>query len=381
NRKIKVVSPIGGSSRLCCFVGLSEFMDAPPKPSRIQKLDETVVNRIAAGEVIQRPSNAIKELIENSLDANATSIQVLVKDGGLKLLQIQDNGHGILKDDLPLVCERFATSKLRHFDDLQSIGTYGFRGEALASISHVAHVTITTKTMDSPCAWRAQYVDGKLCDGRSPNTPADPKPTAGNNGTQITIEDLFYNVETRRKALKNLNDEYNRILDVVTKYAIHNSRTSFTCKKVGSNTADVRTQQNATSLDNVRLVYGANIAKELLEVKERNDALECAVHGLISNANFNVKKMTFLLFINGRLVESTSLKKMLEALYSAYLPKNSHPFVYLSLEIKPSTIDVNVHPTKKEVLFLYEDQIIDFVSETVKKKLANANESRTFLAQ
>ncbi|OXB83219.1 UNVERIFIED_CONTAM: hypothetical protein H355_001971 [Colinus virginianus] len=179
----------------------------------IRRLDEAVVNRIAAGEVIQRPANAIKEMIENCLDAKSTSIQVVVKEGGLKLIQVQDNGCGI---------------------------------RALASISHVAHVTVTTKTADAKCAYRASYSDGKI--------KAPPKPCAGNQGTQIMVEDLFYNVNTRRKALKNPSEEYAKILEVV--------------------------------------------GRELIEVGCEDANLAFRMKGYITNANYSVKKCIFLLFIN-----------------------------------------------------------------------------------
>ncbi|KAH0504138.1 DNA mismatch repair protein Mlh1 [Microtus ochrogaster] len=240
----------------------------------IRRLDETVVNRIAAGEVIQRPANAIKEMLENCLDAKSTNIQVIVKEGGLKLIQIQDNGTGIRKEDLDIVCERFTTSKLQTFEDLASISTYGFRGEALASISHVAHVTITTKTADGKCAYR-----------------------------------------------------------------------------------------------------------ELIEVGCEDKTLSFKMNGYVSNANYSVKKCIFLLFINHRLVESAALRKAIETVYAAYLPKNTHPFLYLSLEISPQNVDVNVHPTKHEVHFLHEESILERVQQHIEGKLLGSNSSRMYFTQ
>ncbi|XP_072455008.1 DNA mismatch repair protein Mlh1 isoform X2 [Notamacropus eugenii] len=339
----------------------------------IRRLDEKVVNRIAAGEVIQRPANAIKEMIENCLDAKATSIQVTVKEGGLKLIQIQDNGTGIRKEDLDIVCERFTTSKLQSFEDLACISTYGFRGEALASISHVAHVTVTTKTADAKCAYRASYSDGKL--------KAPPKPCAGNQGTQITVEDLFYNIATRRKALKNPSEEYGKILEVVGRYSIHNSGISFSVKKQGETAPDIRTLPNATVVDNIRSIFGNAVSRELIEVGCDDPVLAFKMKGYISNANYSVKKCVLLLFINHRLVESTALKKAVESVYAAYLPKNTHPFLYLSLEIAAQNVDVNVHPTKHEVHFLHEDSILERVQQHIEGQLLGANSSRTYFTQ
>ncbi|KAM5157801.1 DNA mismatch repair protein Mlh1 [Mantella aurantiaca] len=339
----------------------------------IRRLDETVVNRIAAGEVIQRPANAIKEMIENCLDAKSTSIQVTVKEGGLKLIQIQDNGCGIRKEDMDIVCERFTTSKLQSFEDLSSISTHGFRGEALASISHVAHVTITTKTADGKCAFRANYADGKL--------KAPPKPCAGNQGTQITVEDLFYNVSTRRKALKSPSEEHARIVEVISRYAIHNSGISFSVKKQGETMADVRTLSNATTVDNIRTIFGNAVSRELIEVGCEDTKLAFKLKGYVTNANYSVKKCICLLFINARLVESTALKKAIETVYAAYLPKNTHPFLYLSLDISPQNVDVNVHPTKHEVHFLHEESIIEKVQQHIESKLLGSNSSRMYFTQ
>jgi DNA mismatch repair protein MLH1 len=263
----------------------------------IQKLCDNVINRIAAGEVIHRPANALKEMLENALDAGATQISVTVQDGGLKRLQIQDNGSGIRKEDLALVCERFATSKLVSFEDLFKMSTFGFRGEALASISHVAHVSIVTKTQASACAWKAFYQDGKLCPEK-PGGSSDPKPMAGNNGTMIIVEDLFFNMPIRKAALKNHHEEYSKILSVMQKYAIHYSGISFTCKKVGSKSPDLMTQPLAAPIDNIRSIYGASMVSDLISVA--HDEVGFSFKGHISNANVNHKKYHFILFINSK---------------------------------------------------------------------------------
>ncbi|XP_034082087.1 DNA mismatch repair protein Mlh1 isoform X1 [Gymnodraco acuticeps] len=278
-----------------------------------------------------------------------------------------------MREDMEIVCERFTTSKLQTFEDLSAITTYGFRGEALASVSHVAHVTITTKTADAKCAYRANYSDGKL--------KGPPKPCAGNQGTQILLEDLFYNVSTRRKALKSPGDEYSRIVEVVSRYAIHNSGKSFSVKKQGETVADVRTLPNASVVDNIRGVFGNAVSRELIEVGCEDQKLAYKMKGHISNANYSMKKCILVLFINHRLVESAALKKAIETVYAAYLPKNTHPFLYLSLEIAPHNVDVNVHPTKHEVHFLHEDSIIESVQKHIESKLLGSNSSRTYFTQ
>ncbi|KAF6757676.1 hypothetical protein DFP72DRAFT_890338 [Ephemerocybe angulata] len=297
------------------------------EPRPIKRLSETLINRIAAGEIIHRPASALKELLENSLDAGSTSIKVTVKDGGLKLLQIQDNGHGI---------------------------------RPLQSISHVARLSVTTKTKKDGHAWKC---DGLLVPAKAGQS-ADPKPSAGNDGTIITIEDLFFNTPTRLSALRSSSDEYARILDVMTKYAIHNSKVAFQCKKAGSGSPELTTPANSTIPQAIKLLYGHTIA---------NDTWKAEVY--FTNANYQEKKTNFLLFINHRLVDSPRMKRAVEAVYTSILPKGASPFVYLR------TVDVNVHPTKKEVHFLNEDAITDKICSTMQVTLANQATSRTFETQ
>lgn len=343
-------------------------------------MDPSVVNKIAAGEIIVAPVHALKELIENAVDAGSTSLEILAKDGGLKLLQITDNGSGIQKEDLAILCERHTTSKITSFEDLSSIATYGFRGEALASISHIAHLTVTTKTRDSDLAWRATYLDGKLAPHK-PGQSANPKGVAGRPGTQITVEDLFYNTPTRLRAFRSKADEYHKIMDMVGRYAVHCAGVGFTCKKAGESSTSLAIQAQATVIDRIRQIHGSSVANELMKFEASEDRWGFTAEGYATNANSPMKKTTLLLFINHRCVESTHIRKAIEQIYVRFLPKQGHPFVYLSLEIDPARVDVNVHPTKREVHFLNEDEIIQAICEQIEIRLAAVDASRTFKTQ
>merc|ERR1740130_425308 len=339
---------------------------------RIVQLEEAVINRIAAGEVVVRPANALKELMENSLDAGSTSIVVNAKAGGLKLLRIEDNGHGIRTEDLPILCERFTTSKLRKYEDLSSISTFGFRGEALASISHVAHITVTTMTSGDIYALMAQYSDGKL---RAP-----PRPCAGTRGTTLVIEDMFYNNATRRGAMGKETVEHSKLLEVVQRYSVHFPKTGFSCRKAGAPVSELQTRGGAetTSLDVIASVYGQSLAKELFPFEASNEEARFKCHGFASGPNWTARGTALTLFINNRLVESASLKRAVESVYATVLPRHQHPWVYLALEVDPSTIDVNVHPTKSEVQFLHEVMIAETVQETLGAALRERGGSRSF---
>ncbi|PPS10345.1 hypothetical protein GOBAR_AA10302 [Gossypium barbadense] len=229
------------------------------EPPRIHRLDESVVNRIAAGEVIQRPVSAVKELVENSLDASSTSISVLVKDGGLKLIQVSDDGHGIRYEDLPILCERHTTSKLSKYEDLQSIKSMGFRGEALASMTYVGHVTVTTITRGQLHGYRVSYRDGVM--------ENEPKACAAVKGTQIVIENLFYNMVARRKTLQNSADDYTKIVDLLSRFAIHHIDVSFSCRKHGAARADVHSVATPSRLNAIRSVYGLSVAQNLIKIE------------------------------------------------------------------------------------------------------------------
>lgn len=308
-----------------------------------------------------------------SIDAKATSIQIIIRGGGVQCLQIQDNGTGIRKDDLPILCERFTTSKLKTFDDLSSIETYGFRGEALSSISQVSLLTVVTKTRDQQCAYRAMYELGMIKD--------EPRACAGNQGTSITIENLFYNLPSRLKSItKDKSMEDKLLAEVVSKYAVHNAHIGFSLK-INDAKNSIKTQPNGTRREVIRMIYGVEIARELLEFSMENISLKFTCNGLISKPNFSVKKTIILLFINHRLVKSACVKKMIDELYGTFLERGGKPFIYLSLEIDPQNVDVNIHPTKQEVCFLHEESIIAKISSRLNELLKGKSEMKTFLSQ
>ncbi|KAL8750559.1 MAG: hypothetical protein Q9184_006386 [Pyrenodesmia sp. 2 TL-2023] len=292
-----------------------EIITTAQAPKRIKALDQDVVNKIAAGEIIVAPVHALKELIENAVDAGSTSLEILAKDGGLKLLQITDNGHGINRDDMPILCERPPT----------------------------------------------QAVHGEP--------------------TMLTVEDLFYNVPSRQRAFRSPSEEYAKILDVVGRYAVHCTGVAFSCKKHGDSAMSISTPVNATTVDCIRQIHGSAVANELIEFAVSDPKWGFSASGWTSNANYHVKKTTILLFINHRSVESSAIKKAIEQAYSAFLPKGGHPFVYLSLDIDPQRVDVNVHPTKREVNFLNEDEIVESICNEIKLKLSLVDTSRTFTTQ
>lgn len=352
----------------------------------IKPLDPEVVNKIAAGEIIISPTNALKELIENSIDAGATKIDVTVQNNGFKLLQISDNGSGIAKDDFPILCHRFTTSKISSFSDLSNIQSFGFRGEALSSISHIAHLSLITKrndNKDGDLAWKAVYEMGELL-------PSSVKPSAGNQGTIISITDLFYNTPSRLKSL-NQKEEYHKILDCLGKYSVNNHGIGFTLKKADESKMALIIKSATPVLDRIRSIFGSSIANDLIafEIKDIDELVEelgfVSCKGLVSNLNYannsNRKAAKPVFFINNRLIDCEPLKRAVYQIYANYLPRGApRPFVYLNVCLKPDHIDVNVHPTKKEVGFLNEEEIVTFISDKLGELLSKQDSSRTFKA-
>ncbi|XP_019429395.1 PREDICTED: DNA mismatch repair protein MLH1-like [Lupinus angustifolius] len=345
-------------------------------PPKIHRLSHSVVKRITAGDVIQHPLSAVKELIENSLDAHSTNINVIIQDGGFKLIQVNDNGHGVRYEDLAIMCGRHTTSKLLKFEELMRLKTMGFRGEALSSISHLGDVTVTTITQGSVHGYRVSYKDGAM--------EHEPKPCAAVKGTQVTVENLFCNMAASKKALQNSHGDYKKIVDLVSRFALHHTNVSFSCRKYNANRPDVHTSVTSSRLDVIRSFYGIAVAGCLKEINVADSNPSPAVfemQGFMSNATYAAKKMIMILFINDRLVEWSALQRAIEVVYTKKLHWASKPFVYISIVLPPGQIDVNMHATKKEVSILNQEAMMEQIMSMVESRLRSSKEAQALEEQ
>ena len=311
----------------------------------IHVLDETTINKIAAGEVVERPASVIKELIENSIDASATNIEVEIGDGGVAYMRITDNGIGMTEEDARLAILRHATSKIQQVEDLFDIASLGFRGEALASIASVSHFSLTTRKADFDLGTRIT-VDG--------GTFTDCIPYGAAPGTTIEIRDLFYNTPARRKFLKSERTEASKIQDIVGKLALSNPHISF--KLIVDDRVAIITPGNGNIGDTVAALYGYKTKDDIFTVAYESDSIY--IDGVVSKPTLlKSTRIWQTIIVNNRVISDKTIMKAIDNAYHALLPKNGHPLVVLNITVPAGMVDINVHPRKSEVKFS-DDKII-----------------------
>jgi len=324
----------------------------------IRVLDKHVADKIAAGEVIDRPISIVKELVENSLDADATSITVEIRGGGKEYIRVTDDGCGIDEKYAEIAFSRHATSKIRDEKDLDAIGTLGFRGEALASIAAVARVEMITSTEDETPG-RSLRIDG--------GTIVENKPIGCPRGTTITVRDLFYNVPARLKFLASENGESRRITDMMSRIALAYPDVRFRLINGGRDVFS--TAGSGNILDNILRIYGRDLEKDLLPVDFTRDG--SIIRGYVSKPSLSTSTRSRQYFcVNGRVVSSKTVEKGLEKGYRERLFTGRHPVAFLFISVPAKTVDVNVHPTKKEIRFNDPFAVEDMVEEGVRKALS-----------
>ncbi len=325
--------------------------------SRIILLDDHLISKIAAGEVIERPASVIKELTENSIDAGATQITVEVEDGGKKLMRITDNGTGMTKKEAGLALMRHATSKIKDESDLSSIHTLGFRGEALASIVSVSRFSLKTKTKDIPAGTEITQ------DGAEERTI---KEIGIPNGTTITVKDIFFNTPARQKYLKSSSTELANIIDVITSYTLIYPQIHF---KLISNASTLFTSPKTHDMQaNIATIYGRDVAENMLKLSYDTSAIKIA--GYISKPSLTrAGKRQQSIYVNKRHIKNKLITRALYDAYHTYLPIGRHPVFIISLDIDPKIIDVNVHPAKTEIRIEKENNLYEAVYSAVKSSL------------
>ena len=325
--------------------------------AKIQLLDQKTIDNIAAGEVIERPASVVKELVENAVDANANAITVEIKDGGMTLIRVTDNGIGIPKDQVKTAFLRHATSKIRSVEDLLSVSSLGFRGEALSSISAVAQVELVTKTAES-----FSGVSYKIYGGEEEAFDDIGAP----DGTTFLVKNLFYNTPARRKFLKSATTEAGYVEQMMVHIALSHPKISF--KFIHNNKNKIYTSGNGKVKDIIYHIYGRDVAGALIPVQAQSEDVKVTgfvAKPYVSRGNRNYESY----FINGRYIKSSIIYKAIEEGYRTFTMKHRYPFVCLDFKINQELLDVNVHPTKMEIRFRNGREIYELVVDTVREAL------------
>ncbi|MCF6464964.1 DNA mismatch repair endonuclease MutL [Clostridium sp. Cult2] len=321
--------------------------------TKIKILDEATIQKIAAGEIIERPSSIIKELVENSLDANSSSITVEITNGGKKYIRVTDNGDGFTENDLKIAFKRHSTSKLDNFEDLYRIMSFGFRGEALASISSVSKVEVLTKTDNNLSGLQAFVEDGNVIKLRPVGCP---------KGTTMIVRDLFYNLPVRENFLKSDTVEGNHVSDNIYKLALGNHGVSF--KYIRDNKVIFKTSKNNDLKSNIYTLLGKDFSDNLISIDYKSSDFN--IHGYISNNTFyRGNRSHQYLYINNRYINNNFISNLIENKYKSIIPINRFPVFVVFIDINPLLIDVNIHPTKQEVKFINQKEIYNTLDSTI----------------
>jgi DNA mismatch repair protein MutL len=332
---------------------------------RIRILSDDVANKIAAGEVVERPASVVKELLENSLDAGATHLRIEVESGGRRLMRVTDDGCGMLRDDAMLAFERHATSKLTSAKDLLSISTLGFRGEALPSIGSVSRLLLETRAAEEATGARVEIAGGKML--RSEEAALAP-------GTQISVRDLFYNVPARKKFLRSDQTELAHIASLVTHYSLASPDKTFLLSSDGKELLNVTPVQKLR--ERVYQVFGSQTLEELVDLGVRRlESAESAyaLRGFVSRPQVQkLNRHSIFLFVNRRLIRDRILLNGILGAYRNLIPPGSYPFALLFLECDAAEVDVNVHPSKTEVRFREQSFVHDFVRDAIRQALVES---------
>lgn len=325
----------------------------------IHVLDEVTINKIAAGEVVERPASVIKELLENSLDAGATSIEVEIANGGTTYMRVTDNGSGMSEEDARLAVLRHATSKIRSVDDLFDIASLGFRGEALASIASVSHFSLTTRKVDQELGTRILIDGGKF---------TDCLPFGAQPGTTIEVRDLFFNTPARRKFLKTERTESAKIQDIVGKLALSNPHVAF--KLINNDTVSIVVPGNGNLIDTVSALYGYKVSDDIFPIAYESEGIH--IQGVVSKPTLlKSSRIWQTVVVNNRVIGDKAITKAIDNAYHALLPKGGYPLVLLTITVPPGTVDINVHPRKSEVKFEDDKPIFKAVYHAILQALQN----------